>query len=386
MQWAAALADDAQLDVALERAGDEIWTELDQQNPDLLLAFVSSRYPQPASLLSVWLQQQFSDTLVLGCSAAGILGSGCELEQQPAVVLVAACLPGVNLTPFQLDSADLPDPEASAEAWEQLIGCSTQHQPQFLLLADACSFDPEPLLTGLDLSYPDSKKLGALVGGKSGTLYLNNAIYHSGLIGVALEGNLRLDTVVAQGCRPIGQPLFVTAIDHNRILSLDGQPPPDILRALYQTLPPADQALFRDHLLIGLALNTAMQYRQGDFLVRDLRGIDGDSGALVINALPPRNSVVQFQVRDARAAVEELEQLLAAASADLTPAGALLFSCLGRGQDLYHEPDHDSRVFTRHFGVVPLGGLFAYGEIGPLRGTTFVHSFTSAFGLFRPEK
>jgi small ligand-binding sensory domain FIST len=285
-----------------------------------------------------------------------------------------------------LDSADLPDPEASAEAWEQLIGCSTQHQPQFLLLADACSFDPEPLLTGLDLSYPDSKKLGALVGGKSGTLYLNNAIYHSGLIGVALEGNLRLDTVVAQGCRPIGQPLFVTAIDHNRILSLDGQPPPDILRALYQTLPPADQALFRDHLLIGLALNTAMQYRQGDFLVRDLRGIDGDSGALVINALPPRNSVVQFQVRDARAAVEELEQLLAAASADLTPAGALLFSCLGRGQDLYHEPDHDSRVFTRHFGVVPLGGLFAYGEIGPLRGTTFVHSFTSAFGLFRPEK
>ncbi len=386
MQWAVALADDAQLDVALERASDEIWTQLDQHTPDLLLVFVSSHYPQPAVLLSTWLQQQFTDTLVLGCTAAGVLGSGRELEHQPAVVLLAACLPGVNLTPFQLDEADLPDPEAAAADWERLIGCPAQRQPQFILLADAGSFDPEPLLTGLDLSYPDSKKLGALVGGKTTTLYLDHGIYHSGLIGVALEGNLHLETIVAQGCRPIGQPLFVTAIEHNRILSLDGQPPPEALRAVYQTLPPADQALFRNHLLIGLALDQAMQYQQGDFLVRHLRGMESDTGALVINALPPRNSVVQFQVRDVRAAVEELEQLMAAASTESPPAGAVVFSCLGRGHDLYGEPNHDSRVFTRHFGAVPLGGAFAYGEIGPLHGLTFVHSFTSAFGLFRPKK
>lgn len=390
MQWAAALADDEQLDVALERASDEIWTQLDQRVPDLLLAFVSSRYPEPDSLLIALLQHQFSDSLVLGCDAGGILGGGRELEQQPGVTLVAARLPGVELTPFQLELSDLPDPDAPQEAWEQLLGCPARRMPQFLLLVDPFSFDPEPLLTGLDSSYPESAKLGALASGaeqgRTHALYLNNAVYRSGAVGVALDGNLRLDTVVAQGCRPIGQPLFVTAVDHNRILTLDGQSPLEVLQNLYQSLPVADQALFRSHLVIGLALHEGSRYRQGDFLVRNLIGIDRDSSALAVNALPARNSVVQFQVRDARAAAEELDLLLARAAVGPSPSGALLFSCLGRGQSLYGEPDYDSRVFARHFGPVPLGGFFGNGEIGPLHGATFLHGFTSAFGLFRPAK
>lgn len=387
MQWAATVAGDEQLDVALERASDEIWTQLDQRTPDLLLVFVSPHYPEPDSLLMALLRQQFTDTLVLGCSAGGVLGGGRELEQQAAVALVAARLPGVDLTPFQLELSDLPDPDAPPADWETLLACPGQPVPQFLVLADPFSFDPEPLLTGLDDTYPESVKLGALASGaengRTHALYLGNTVYRSGAVGVALSGNLRLESVVAQGCRPIGQPLFVTAVDHNRILTLDGETPLEVLQNLYQTLPPADQALFRSHLVIGMALHEGSYYRQGDFLVRNLIGIDRDSSALAINALPPLNGVVQFQVRDARAAAEELEQLLARAANGPTPAGALLFSCLGRGQGLYGEPDYDSRVFTRHFGPVPLGGFFGNGEIGPLHGATFLHGFTSAFGLFR---
>jgi small ligand-binding sensory domain FIST len=61
----------------------------------------------------------------------------------------------------------------------------------------------------------------------------------------------------------------------------------------------------------------------------------------------------------------------------------LLFSCLGRGQNLYGRPDHDTDLFREKLGDVPLGGFFANGEIGSIRGATHLHGFTSSFALFR---
>jgi small ligand-binding sensory domain FIST len=93
--------------------------------------------------------------------------------------------------------------------------------------------------------------------------------------------------------------------------------------------------------------------------------------------------VVQFHLRDARTSADDLDQLLARHRG--TPAGSLLFSCLGRGTHLYGRADHDTDLVRRHFGDVPLGGFFCNGEIGPVQGTTFLHGYTSAFGLFRPR-
>jgi small ligand-binding sensory domain FIST len=96
-------------------------------------------------------------------------------------------------------------------------------------------------------------------------------------------------------------------------------------------------------------------------------------------------SVVQFHLRDAQTSADDLAAHLRERAREPRPAGALLFSCLGRGRHLYGAPDHDSSVFAARYGGVPLGGFFCNGEIGPVHGRTFLHGYTSSFGLFGPR-
>jgi small ligand-binding sensory domain FIST len=113
-------------------------------------------------------------------------------------------------------------------------------------------------------------------------------------------------------------------------------------------------------------------------------GVDRSSGALAVAANPRVGQTLQFQVRDARAADEELRHLLGAAAHDLPalPAAALLFACNGRGVGLFGAPDHDVRATRELLGEPAVAGFFCNGEIGPVGGSTFVHGFTASLGLF----
>jgi small ligand-binding sensory domain FIST len=201
---------------------------------------------------------------------------------------------------------------------------------------------------------------------------------------VALTGDLIMDTIVAQGCRPVGMPLFITRSRGNLILELDGRPPVDLIEELHASLSESDRALMRHSLFLGLAAAQHRQsYHRGDFLIRNLLGVDADQGALAVAGELRSNEVVQFQLRDASTSAEDLIELLQVH--DQTPSGALLFSCLGRGVNLYGRSGHDSDLFRRRVGPVPLGGFFCNGEIGPVQGQTRLHTYTSCFGLFRPR-
>jgi small ligand-binding sensory domain FIST len=96
---------------------------------------------------------------------------------------------------------------------------------------------------------------------------------------------------------------------------------------------------------------------------------------------------VRFHLRDAETSAEDLHTMLKGyeKTSPETLSGALLFSCLGRGEGLYGLPNFDSGVFREHLGDVPVGGFFCNGEIGPVGGNTFLHGYTSSFGLFRPR-
>ena len=98
---------------------------------------------------------------------------------------------------------------------------------------------------------------------------------------------------------------------------------------------------------------------------------------------------VRFHLRDAKTSAEDLHAMLTGYENTLSRkqdlSGALLFSCLGRGEYLYGEPNFDSNVFQQHLGDLPVGGFFCNGEIGPVGGETFLHGYTSSFGLFRPR-
>jgi small ligand-binding sensory domain FIST len=205
---------------------------------------------------------------------------------------------------------------------------------------------------------------------------------------VALSGNLAIDTVVAQGCRPIGQPLHVTRCDRNVLHELDGKPPLRVLQELAARLSAADRELMTHSLFLGLAMDElALEHRAGEFLIRNLIGIDPERGALAVGEQLRSGQCVQFHLRDARTSAADLEEVLGRYGQRGMAAqveGALLFSCLGRGLHLYGRPDHDTEVFRREVGEIPLGGFFCNGEIGPVGGKTHIHGYTSSFGLFRP--
>ena len=390
MKWASAVSDDDSLERALRRVASVVRAGLEGCRPDLVVAFVSAHHAAHFERVPRLLAEELPGGLLLGCSAGGVIGGGREIEQRPGVSLSAAFLPGVTITPLRLDNDALPSPHASAAAWARLLGVDASQAPQFVLLPDPFTFDAESLIRGLDRAYPGNTTVGGIASGGrepgANALFLGERTHRSGLVGVALRGNLIVDTIVAQGCRPVGEPMFVTGCERNVVRALDGRPPLAVLQALHDRLDPRDRQLARHSLFLGIVMKEDRQeYRQGDFLIRNLIGIDQASGALAIGALIDHGAVVQFHLRDAETSAQDLETLLTRhrQAEPTTPHGSLLFSCLGRGQFLYGRPDHDSELFRRHLGDVPLGGFFCNGEIGPVHGSTFLHGYTSAFGLFR---
>jgi small ligand-binding sensory domain FIST len=394
MRWTSAVDTDSSLSSAVERACEQVLLGLGRQEPNLLIVFVSSEHAAHFDELVPALRREFESAFLFGCCAEGVIGGGREIEDLPAVSLTGALLPGVNFKGAHLDAADVPPVYAEPRVWEDSLRLTDNQQPSFLTLADPLSFEMETFLKGLDRVYPSAPKVGGLASGArqpgGNVLYLNDQVYRSGCITLALTGNVQIDTVVAQGCRPIGDPMFVTAAHENLIRELDGATPRDVLAELFERISASDRELFSQSLFLGLAMRKgASQYVPGDFLIRNILGMDPQSGALWVNSNIAANSVVQFHLRDASASAYDLERTLTSyTSAQLSrPAeGALLFSCLGRGIGLYGQADHDSNAFRRLVADVPIGGFFGNGEIGPVQNTTYLHGYTSAFAVFRERK
>jgi small ligand-binding sensory domain FIST len=394
MKWCSTVSEKPRLEAAVSEAVTDVRRALQGVVPDLLVAFVSSHHASQYGDLPAMLCDEFPGAVLVGCSARSVIGGGREIEDQPGLSLTAACLPGVDVVAFHIASDALPDPHSRVEAWNRLVGMTVEREPQFVVLSDPFSFDIERLARGLDRHFPSSRTVGGVAsGGRTpgdNALYLGQRVYRSGLVGIALAGDIALDTVVAQGCRPIGNPMFVTRCRENWLLELDGRPSLEVLQELYRSLSPEDQELCRGSLFLGLEMRGSQaEYRQGDFLIRNLVGSDPATGSIAVGALLHDTQVVQFHLRDARTSAEDLDRRLSTYRTQIDPGsarGALLFSCLGRGAHLYGRAGHDSEALRRSLGDVAVGGFFCNGEIGPVAGTTHLHGYTSAFGIFGPAR
>lgn len=391
MKWASAISTERYLDRAVNEACDRIEAELAGLPPDLVLLFASPHYTGAWADASGTIARRFPGARLIGCTGGGIIGAGRELEGTPAVSLTAAHLPGVTLRTFHLEGAEIGDtPDDDARLVER-TGVSSTEEPTFVLLTDPFTFDSNALVRRLDALYPRAVKLGGLASGgrhaKDNVLFFNMSIHHSGAVGVSMTGNVTVDTVVAQGCRPIGQPMLVTRHDDNVILELGSKPALAVLRDLFNGMDARDRELAQSSLFVGVEMRDQREYHQGDFLVRNIIGVDAKRQGIAIGAVLTPWQVVQFHLRDATTSAEDLARLLDRTKSSLpgTPEGALLFSCLGRGEHLYGEAGHDSRLVQQRFGTIALGGFFCNGEIGPVGDRTFLHGYTSAIGLFRPK-
>ena len=388
MLWTSAISTEEDLRTAFTEAVRDVQGQLGGAAADLVVLFISAHHAPAYGAVSGLLRSMFPGAQCIGCSAGGIIGAGREVEQAPALSITAAVLPGVQIIPFHLYSADLPT------GWTNQFNLASDEPPHFVLLPDPFSFDVEALAGALDRALPASTKIGGLASAAArpgmNALFLNDQTQRSGAVGVALSGNIEVDTVVAQGCRPIAHPMFVTRCQGNILYELDGEPCMRALQRTYETLSREDQQLARQSLFLGIVMEEDRQeYRRGDFLIRNIIGTDREREALALGAVLRENQVVQFHLRDAATSADDIDQLLRHYSAERSAdaaRGALLFSCLGRGTRLYGEPDHDSRILRRHLGDIPVGGFFCSGEIGPVKGTTFLHGYTSALGLFRSKR
>lgn len=390
MRWASAVSREPRPAEAFGDAAKKLEQQLEGSAPELLLAFVSPDHASECEHLVELVALRFPHALLVGCTAGGVIGDAHEIEDGPALSLTAAVLPGVALSALRVE----PDWELTdASMWRARIGLPPDARPKFLLLADPFTTDVGGLVAGLDRAYPGAPKFGGLASGgrapSQNRLFIGDDVHRSGGVGVVFSGNVAVDTIVAQGCRPIGTPMIVTRCEHNVLQELDGRPPLQILAELYGSLDARDRELMQSSLFLGLEMRSdEVEYQPGELLVRNLVGADEETGALAIGAALRPMTVAQFVLRDAHSAEQELRSMLERhrrATAG-RPAGALLFSCVGRGAGLFGHPDHDTSLFEEQLGPAPLGGFFCNGEIGPVGGTTFLHGYTSAFAMFREEQ
>ncbi|MDA0735323.1 MAG: FIST C-terminal domain-containing protein [Chloroflexi bacterium] len=393
MKWASALSEQTPLSSAIDECIGSINRQLDGATANLAVVFASFHYQEQFEDIPGLIREQLDSPLVLGCSGGGIIGNGLEVEQQPALSITVASLPNVTLKAFRLEGDSLPDLDAGPQNWEDLVQVVKSDEPQFILLADPYSFPVQNLILGLDFAFEQSAKIGGLASGAQqagqNALFLDDKVFRSGAVGVAMSGNVVVDTVVAQGCRPIGKPMRITQSQRNLLGGLDGRPPVEVLRELFDGLNERDRGLMRTSLFLGVVMDEFIdEPKQGDFLIRNVMGMDDRAGVLAIGETLKEGQLVQFHLRDAETSTEDLVAVLdryAGENRENQARGALLFSCLGRGQYLYGKPNHDTAIFQDKLGSVPLGGFFCNGEIGPVSGTTFLHGYTSSFGIFRPK-
>jgi len=360
---------------------------------DLAITFISPHYENSYERVAELMAEKLAARHVFGCSGGGVIGNGFEIEQRAGVSITAAILPDVDIRPFHLQADNLPDLDAGPDKWETLVGVTAERDPHFVMLADPYSFPVPDLLVGMDYAFPKAAKIGGLASGANrqggNALFLDDQVLRSGTIGLALDGNIIVDTVVAQGCRPIGQSMRISKCDRNMLLELDGKPPMEVLRSMVADLSERDRELLGNSLFLGVVMDELIENPiQGDFLIRNVVGMDSNNGGLAIGEMLKEGQLVQFHLRDAETSADDLVAVLdryADENRENEIPGALLFSCLGRGQYLYGRANHDTDMFRDKLGAVPLGGFFCNGEIGPVSGTTFLHGYTSSFGLFRPK-
>ncbi|MBU3759861.1 MAG: hypothetical protein FGM27_08045 [Candidatus Omnitrophica bacterium] len=375
---------------AIHALSSKVLEGLGGKSCDAALVFLSETYPEDSAeeLMRVF-RALVSPAVFLACNASGVIGDREEVEMAPAISALAMHLPGVKAVPFSLSSADL-DLIADGEAFVKHLDIYPTDKPNFICLGDPSACDVSKLLDLFNQGYSKAPVIGGLgsagLAEQPGWMCLNDEFLRDGAAGIAFQGDIEFEICVAQGCRPIGEAYAVTKADQNILYELAGKPALEIFRTVYQKLSPEDQQLAQSSLFMGLAIDEFQtDYKRGDFLVRNITGVDQASGALSIGALLEPGQTVQFQLRDARSSDEDLSRLVARMipPAPQKPEGALLISCCGRGRGLYGVENHDIQRIQSLRGPIPVTGFFANGEFGPLHERNYIHGYTSSLTLIR---
>jgi small ligand-binding sensory domain FIST len=360
--------------------------------PDLACVFAAPANLERAAEGLAAVYERLRPRALVGCGAQGVAGERREVETG-GVAVWAASVPGAEVVPFRLEAgvARRHEPEAGGEAAAR-GGLVVDGLPDLegadavIMLADPYSFPLEPVLTELSQRNPGVPVIGGIASGGPGPAALleGREPVAGGAVGAVLRG-VDVRPLVSQGARPIGPEMAITGAEGNVIHELASRPALERLRHAISELEPSERALAAEGLLVGIVVDpNKPDYDRGDFLIRGLVGADEESGAVTVGATVRLGQTVRLQVRDAASAHDDLVQALGRQVAALgrPPAGALLFTCNGRGSRMFGSPGHDAEAVADAFVGAPTAGFFCAGEIGPVGGRNYVHGFTATLAVF----
>jgi small ligand-binding sensory domain FIST len=352
---------------------------------DLCVVFAGSPHLGHAKSLLSAVHEELAPAHLIGCGAGGVVGPGRELEEGPGAVVWAASLPGARISTlhFRFEQNG---------AGPRLIGLDAGEKlgETLVVLADPYTFPTELLLRELEAEAPGVPVLGGLASAAaagSAALFRDGDVLHEGAVACSL-GDVEVLSCVSQGAAPVGPEMTITAAEGNVITELASMPAIERLREAIAALTPQQQELAGGGLMVGLVIDENQpDYERGDFLVRPVIGADPEAGSIAIGERVRVGQTVRMHVRDGSSADEDLRAALGLQSKALGSggaAGALLFTCNGRGAHMFDVPDHDATAVLDALHA-PVGGFFCAGEIGPVGGRNFLHGFTATLAVFAAE-
>ncbi|MCB0972639.1 MAG: FIST C-terminal domain-containing protein [Acidimicrobiales bacterium] len=350
--------------------------------PDAVVMFVSGGFVGATEDLAATVRATLRPRALVGATAAAVMAGEREVEGCAAVTLFAYRAPAGgsdDLPRSVLLTAVRQDDTWQVSTDREVVG----HRGTLVLLADPFSFPSEAFVDDVTSRSPDLTVVGGLASAASGPggnrLVADGRVVAAGAVGLLLPEGVRVQTVVSQGCRPVGAPLVVTRAQGSMIEEIAGQAALDRLLAQADAATPEDRRRMARGLHLGVVTDERkLDFDRGDFLIRAVLGADHERRAVAVGTEVPVGSTVQFQVRDAETADEDLRHLLAGAEG----AAALVFSCTGRGEGLFGEPHHDAGLVSDRVDGGPLAGMFCAGEIGPVGDRHGVHAMTASVVLF----
>ena len=345
-------------------------------SPGVVIFLATAAHLEAMDTLAAVLAERLAPHALLGASAISVIAGGRELEEVPAVVAWGADI--ADAVPVRLGPAVGEDHSPLAD-----LPALEEHHRTLLLLTDPFSFPADRLLEEIHGAECGLRVIGGLAsaaGAPGGNrLVLGGDVFDDGAVGLLLASGAEVHTVVSQGCRPIGRPYVVTRGERNLIHELGGRSALERLQAIVGGLSETERALVQRGLHIGIVVNQQkVEFDRGDFLVRGVLGIERESRGLAVGDIVETGTLVQFHVRDATTAGEDLTRLMAGRQAD----GALLFTCNGRGRRLFGIENHDASLVSGAIAPAPLAGMFCAGEIGPVGPRSYLHGFTASVALF----
>ena len=376
-------------EAALKTWATGLRAQLDAPAVSLGLVFLTPACFERAREILEVLRVHAQVPLLAGCSSGSLVANGREIEDDSGLVLALYHLPGAELKLFRISQDQLDESNGPA-SWHSETGLDAEQARGWLAFADPFTFDAERWLKDWNAAYPAQPVVGGLASGPHAAnatqLYLNGDVLDDGAVAIAVGGDVKLASVISQGCEPIGETGVVTKADRNFIHEIGTRPAYQHLVEAFQSLPESAQAEARGRLHVGLVINEYLEdFHRGDFLIRNLLGADPAGGSVAIGAVPRLGQTIQFQRRDAEAATEDMAALLTRAKDQLRGQliyGGVLCCCNGRGTHLFGKPNHDAAMVQSELGPLALAGFFCNGELGPVGERNFVHGFTASLGLF----